>query len=56
MRETNQHKIRQLLSFPSGLCARDVLRLPRQVGQEDGAQCAPPRQTPGVCHRSGYFK
>ena len=50
MRENHPHKIRQLPSFPSGLCARDVLRLPRQVGQEDGAQRAPARQTPGVRH------
>ena len=25
----------------SGLCARDVLRLPRQVGQKDRPQCPP---------------
>ena len=38
------------LTFTVGLCARDVLRLSRQVGQEDGAQRASPLQGPGVRH------
>ena len=50
MREKNYYKIIQKLTFTVGLCARDVLRLPRQVGQEDGAQRASPLQSPGVRH------